>query len=177
MGGHAAATESHGPHCTEDHIHKFEYFSDRWSLYSDEQNYFIKGSCHISPPDLHTREGGGGVYMGRMIHRTSLELNFVYRIFQHGTSSVLFWPICRVMSWYFTNLWISPNAINLVSLHARSCPVPALFLPNKIIQSCDTPISVQGFRVKEGLGCVIFSAVSPRKSTHLGPSLTRKPCI
>ena len=36
---------------------------------------------------------------------------------------------------------------------------------------------LQGFRVKEDLGCVLFCAVAARKNTQLSPSLTRKPCI
>ena len=33
----------------------------------------------------------------------------------------------------------------------------------------------QGFRVKEGLSCVLFRAVAARENTQLSPSLTRKP--
>ena len=36
---------------------------------------------------------------------------------------------------------------------------------------------VQGFRVKEGLSCVLFRAVAAREYTQLSTSLTQKPCI
>ena len=38
-------------------------------------------------------------------------------------------------------------------------------------------ISEQGFRVKEGLSCVLFRAETAEKITQPIPSLTRKPCI
>ena len=40
----------------------------------------------------------------------------------------------------------------------------------------ETQGTVQGFRVKEELGCVLFPRHCDAENTQLSPSLTRKPC-